>query len=392
MTAADVAIVGGGAMGWSTAFWLMRRDASLRVKVVERDPSHAQAATALSVASIRQQFTCRINVKISRFGIDFLQNFSAHTEGAAGVASLGLREQGYLFLAGSQAGAEVLRTAAAMQRDEGAATEVLAPDDLAARFPWLAVGDVALAAFGPRDEGWFDNMGLLAGLRGAAMAAGAEAWRGEVVAVTAGHDAVHGVRLADGTQIAAGAVVLAAGTGVTPLLAGLGEKSPVEPRKRTVFVIDAPGSRHPHAPLMVDHTGFYLRPEGDHWITATVPDDDGACAPGDFEPDLAQFEQLIWPRLYARAPGFAAVKVLRAWAGHYDFNRLDAKALAGLWPGWRNLYALTGFSGHGLQQAPAMGRGMAELVTGGRFETLDLSELAPERLHTGTRVLEKAVV
>lgn len=392
MTAADVAIVGGGAMGWSTAFWLMRRDPALRVKVVERDPSHAQSATALSVASIRQQFTCPINVKISRFGIAFLRNFSMHTAGAAGVASLGLREQGYLFLAGSQAGADVLRKAAAMQRDEGAATELLAPDDLAARFPWLAVGDVALASFGPRDEGWFDNMGLLAGLRGAAMAAGAEGLRGEVVAVTAGYGEAHGVRLADGTQIAAGAVVLAAGTAVTPLLAALGENSPVEPRKRTVFVIDAPEARHPQAPLTVDHTGFYLRPEGEHWITATVPDDDGPCAPDDFEPDLAQFEELVWPRLYARAPGFAAVKVQRAWAGHYDFNRLDANALVGRWPGWRNLYALTGFSGHGLQQAPAMGRGMAELLTAGRFETLDLSELGPVRLHTGARVLEKAVV
>ena len=116
MTAADVAIVGGGAMGWSTAFWLMRRDPALRVTVVERDPSHAQSATALSVGSIRQQFTCPINVQISLFGIDFLRNFPMHTAGAAGVASLGLPEQGYLFLAGSQAGADVLRKAAAMQR------------------------------------------------------------------------------------------------------------------------------------------------------------------------------------------------------------------------------------------------------------------------------------
>jgi glycine/D-amino acid oxidase-like deaminating enzyme len=148
----------------------------------------------------------------------------------------------------------------------------------------------------------------------------------------------------------------------------------------------------PDAPLLVDHAGFYLRPEGRHWLTGAVPQADGPCDPEDFEPDLGLFEEVIWPRLYARAPGFAAVKVLRAWAGHYDFNRFDRNAVVGLWPGRANLYVLTGFSGHGLQQAPAMGRGLAELVTAGRYETLDLSVLGPDRMAEGAPLLEKAVV
>ena len=388
MTTADVAIVGGGAMGWSTAFWLTRRAPGLDVVVIERDPSYARAATALSVASIRQQFTTAINVRISRFGIEFFRNFTAET----GAPELGLREQGYLFLAGSQSGAEVLRQAAALQRGEGAATELIRPATLAARYPWLRLDDVALASFGPDGEGWYDNMGLLSGLRGAARGSGARALRGTVTEVMAAGARGRGLRLADGGEIAAGAVVLAAGTGTAELLEALGEHCPVEPRKRTVFVIDAPEARHPGAPLIVDHTGFYLRPEGERWIAATVPEEDVPCAADDFEPDLAQFDDLLWPRLYARSESFAAVKVLRAWAGHYDYNRLDANALVGRWPGWENLYALTGFSGHGLQQAPAMGRGMAELLAAGRYETLDLSELGAERLVNGARVREKAVV
>ena len=385
----DVAIVGGGAMGWSTAFWLTGAAPDLRVAVYEQDPGAARSATALSVASIRQQFTTEINVKISRFGIDFMSNF----EMASGASSdLGLHENGYLFLAGTTGGAEVLRQAAQLQRRLGAATEVLQPPEIAARFPWLNIEGVALGSFGPKDEGWYDNMALLSGLRDAACRRGAYSVRAEVRAIAGRHGHASGVVLADGSQVSAGAVVLAAGTGTPALLQTLGEECPVEPRKRTVFVIDAPEASHPDAPLLVDHSGFYLRPEGKYWLTAIVPKEDGPCAADDFEPDLQDFDEYLWPKLYARAPEFAALKVVRAWAGHYDFNRFDQNAVVGHWPGFSNLYVLTGFSGHGLQQAPAMGRGIAELLTSGRYLSLDLTALRPERIAENTPVLEKAVV
>ena len=392
MEQSDIAIVGGGVMGASAAFWLTRADPALSVTVVERDPSYARAATALSVASIRAQFSSAINVKISRFGFEFVRDFAEWTGPGGGVESLGLRENGYLFLAGTADGARTLAENADLQRSLGAATDLLTPEALARAFPWLQTGDVALGALGRRGEGWFDNMGLLSGLRAASRQAGARFVRGEVAGLETEGARVTGLRLGDGRRLAAGAVVLAAGTRTTALLQAIGEESPVEPRKRTVFVIDAPEARHPDAPLLVDHTGFYLRPEGPYWITATVPQADGPCAPDDFEPDHAQFEEVVWPRLYARAPGFAAVKVLRAWAGHYDYNRLDQNAIVGRWPGRDGLYVLTGFSGHGLQQAPAMGRGIAELILAGAYATLDLSELGPERLARNAPVLEKAVV
>ena len=166
---------------------------------------------------------------------------------------------------------------------------------------------------------------------------------------------------------------------------------PVEPRKRTVFVIDAPNARHPDGPLLVD-AGFYLRPEDRHWITATVPQDDGPCDPDDFEPDLGLFEEVIWPQLYARAPGFDAVKVIRHWVGHYAYNTLDQNAILGPHPQVPNLFLMNGFSGHGLQQSPAVGRGIAEQVLTGAWQTLDLSDLAVERVLTGRPFRERAVV
>jgi glycine/D-amino acid oxidase-like deaminating enzyme len=167
---------------------------------------------------------------------------------------------------------------------------------------------------------------------------------------------------------------------------------PVEPRKRTVFVIDAPNARHPQAPLLIDR-GFWLRPEGaGHWLTATVPQDDGPCDINDFDPEFHLFEEVIWEQLHSRCPGFDAVKVVRAWAGHYDFNTLDQNALLGALPAMPNLYFATGFSGHGLQQSAAVGRGLAELILHGSWQSIDLSDLSIGRVLTGTPLVERAVV
>ncbi len=143
---------------------------------------------------------------------------------------------------------------------------------------------------------------------------------------------------------------------------------------------------------MVCHSGFYLRPEHDHWICAIVPIDDHKAEKDDFEPDLHLFEDSLWPKLYERAPGFDAVKVLSAWAGHYAYNTLDQNAIIGRHPNWRNLFLMNGFSGHGLQQAPAVGRGIAELVLHGTYQTIDLSDLDVDRILNGKPFSEKAIV
>lgn len=388
----DVVIAGGGVTGASTAWWLMSMAPSLRVLVLEKDPSYTQAATALSVASIRQQFSNPVNVAISRFGIEFIRDFAARVGPHGGVPSLGLRENGYLFLAGTKENARLMEELAVMQRSLGAATEVLPAEDLARRFPWMVFDDVAAGSIGSRDEGWFDNMGLLNGFRAAARAMGAVFEHDRVVGLEKDKDRIESVMAEKAGRIACGAFFCAAGTGSTEICRMAGIAVPVEPRKRTVFVVDAPNARHPEAPLIIDHSGIYLRPEHGQWITATVPTTDGPCDRNDWEPDHAQFEDLIWPKLYARSEGFDAVKVTRFWVGHYDYNRLDQNAIIGLWPGVENFSLATGFSGHGLQQAPAVGRGMAEILLTGHYQTLDLSQLGPERILTNQPFLERAVV
>ena len=387
----DVLVIGGAVMGASVAFWLTRMQPGLAVVVVEQDPSFAHAATALSVASIRQQFTTAVNVEISRFGIGFIRDIAGSLGVAGGITSLGLKENGYLFVTANSEAAVLMREVADMQCGLGAATEVLSPDEIKARFPWLEVGDLVAGSFGPRDEGWFDNMGLLGGFRAAAKAQGARFVTDRVTGLDVVGGRVVAAELQKAGRLACGAVVNAAGTRAAQVMAMVGLDLPVEPRKRTVFVIDAPNARHPDGPLLVD-AGFYLRPEQNHWITATVPQDDGPCAPDDFEPDLNLFEDVIWEQLYARAPGFDAVKVIRHWVGHYDYNTLDQNAILGPHPSVPNLFLMNGFSGHGLQQSPAVGRGVAEHILTGGWQSIDLSDLSVDRVVAGKPFLERAVV
>ena len=387
----DVLVIGGGVMGASVAFWLTRMQPGMSVLVVEQDPSYAFAATALSVASIRQQFTTAVNVEISRFGIGFIRDIAGHLGPQGGIASLGLKENGYLFVTGNADAAVLMQEVAEMQRGLGATTEVLTPSGIKAKFPWMEVGDLVAGSFGPQGEGWFDNMGLLGGFRAAAKAQGARFIKDRVIGVDVAGDRVAGVVLEKGGRVACAAAVNAAGTRAADVMRMVGLDLPVEPRKRTVFVIDAPNARHPDAPLLVD-AGFYLRPEQHHWITATVPQNDGPCAADDFEPDLHLFEDVIWEQLYGRSTGFDAVKVIRHWVGHYDYNTLDQNAILGPHPAVPNLYLMNGFSGHGLQQSPAVGRGVAEHIMTGGWQSLDLSNLSVARVVRSEPFLERAVV
>jgi len=387
----DVIIIGGAVMGASAAWWLTRMAPGLKVLVVERDPGYARSATALSVASVRQQFSDPTNVKISRFGVDFIRNFAERIGPDGGVPSLGLQENGYLFLTTDPAQKPVMEELAAMQRSLGAATEVWSPDKVKIRFPWLECSDLAAGSFGARDEGWFDNMGLLQGFRNAARAQGARFIAAQATGLQVQAGRVTGVEIEGRGIVSCGAAINAAGTRGANVLAWAGLSLPVEPRKRTVFVIDAPNARHPDAPLLIDH-GFYLRPEHGQWITATVPQGDSACDPNDFEPDLHLFEDVIWEQLFARAPGFDAVKVVRHWVGQYDYNTLDQNAILGPHPALPNLFLMNGFSGHGLQQAPAVGRGIAEHVLNGGWQSIDLSALSFDRVAACRPMVERAIV
>lgn len=372
---ADVAIIGAGIVGASVAYWLKRLDPSVSVVIVERDKSFAQASSFLSASSIRQQFSNPLNIRMSRFGLEFLREM--------GIA---IEEKGYLYLGA----AAPLRALNEIQRANGADITLLSPVELAARFAWLNVQDIELGSLGLSGEGWFDGPALHAQVLRHARAQGAKLIEGNAQAFE--RDAsgrICAVLLADRTRIGCAHAVNAAGPWARLLAAAADIPLPVHARRRTVFVLSCPTTLE-NCPLVVDPSGFWFRPEGRYFIAATTPDPDADDLP--LEPNLAEFDEALWSRMAHRVPAFEALRVERAWAGYYEMNLFDANAIIGAHPEVPNLWFANGFSGHGMQQAPAAGRGVAELILRGRFETLDLAPLGFQRLIDGRPLMEANVI
>jgi FAD-dependent oxidoreductase domain-containing protein 1 len=170
-------------------------------------------------------------------------------------------------------------------------------------------------------------------------------------------------------------------------LAGL--TLPVFARRRTVYVVACREVLTPF-PLLIDTSGFWIRPEGAGFIAGLSPGEDPDGAP--LEPEYEAFESSLWPALAARMPAFEAAKLERAWAGYYEMNVFDRNGVVGLHPEIANFGFMNGFSGHGMQQGPVVGRGMAELILRGRFDSVDLTALGFERLIEGRPLLELNVI
>ncbi len=396
----DVVIVGGGVIGAAVAFYLTADpEFDGRVLVVERDPSYAKASTTLSAASIRTQFSNPLNVAMSQHAYQVICDFPDLMQVGDSRPDLAFQPGGYMFLAATAAQAAILRDNHVAQQSCGADVVLLAPDELAASFPHLRVDDLTLASYGRQGEGWFDNAGFLHGFRNKARAQGAVFLRDEVVGISCAQGRVNSVMLASGAVVGAGQVVNASGprAALTARMAGL--DIPVEPRKRTTFVFSCAQSPEGSArvndgrlPLMVDPGGVYCRPEGGYFIAAAAPEYDPAVDPDDFDPRYDEFDSLVWPALAARSEAFEAIRMVNAWAGHYAYNTLDHNLIVGPHPDLPNFILANGFSGHGLQQAPATGRAVAELIVSGRYRTLDLSQAGVARVLSGTAFMETSVI
>jgi glycine/D-amino acid oxidase-like deaminating enzyme len=375
-----VVIVGGGVIGCAAAYFLAR-DHAAAVTVIERDPSYRRASSALSASSIRQQFSTSLNIALSQASLALIEPW---------LGELGFVEGGYLYLA-TPAGAATLERLHAVQCAAGADIRLLDPAALAARWPWLALDGIALGAWGARGEGWFDGPALHAALRREARALGASFVAADVTAFDTRADRVRAAVDAHGTRHAADAVLLAAGAWSAPLAAHLGVALPVRARKRDVFVLDAPTAL-PGCPLLIDPCGVWLRPEGRGFLAGAPPrGEDRDDVPLEAI-DHAQFDEQLWPALAARIPAFEALRVRAAWAGYYEMNTFDHNGLVGALPGWRNAYTACGFSGHGLQHAPAVGRGIASFIAGRGWGEIDLAPLSPDRVARGEPLVEVNVI
>jgi glycine/D-amino acid oxidase-like deaminating enzyme len=410
-----VVIVGGGVMG-AAAAWFLAHEHGARVTVLERDASYARASSALSACAIRQQFSTAINIRLSQESLHFYRSIGDRLAVGDDVPHIGLVEPGYLYLAATEQGAQRLREQQALQRAHAVHTALLEPDALRARFPWLDTDGLTLGSLGlstpSSGEGWFDGYAAMQAFRRAAIACGVtfvedEAIGFEVRDASDRHDArdasdvhaardgrvVTGVRTACGETLPCDAVVLAAGAWSASVAERLGVSLPVRARKRDVFAIEADTDLR-DAPLVIDPSGVWFRPEverGRFLCGAPPRGDDADDLPLDAV-DHGLFDEVIWPALAARVPAFDALRVTASWAGYYEMNTFDHNGLVGPLPGIANGYTACGFSGHGLQQAPAVGRALAERIATGAYRSLDLTPLRVERIVEGAPVWEQNVI
>ncbi|XP_072449144.1 FAD-dependent oxidoreductase domain-containing protein 1 isoform X2 [Chiloscyllium punctatum] len=386
---ADIVIVGGGVVGWSTAYWLKKKEAireGVRVVVVERDPTE------------------HLNV-VNEEPVDIQFN-----------------PTGYLFLAGQEQSA-ILEENHQIQRAQGAAVTLLSPQQLQKKFPWLNTDGVAIASYGLENEGWFDPWLLLNAFRRKAISMGVFPCYGEVIGFqystremktdddrSVSLKRIHhvNVRMPNSIEyqpVECALIVNVAGawSGKVAEMIGIGNgpegtlegiKLPVEPRKRYVYVFHCPNGPGLECPLIVDHKGVYCRRDGlgGNYLGGLSPTEEEEPDISDLEVDYEYFHNSVWPTLAQRVPAFECLKLKSAWAGYYDYNTFDQNAIIGTHPLVANMYFATGFSGHGIQHSPAVGRAIAELILDGKFKTLDLSAFDFIRFFKGTKVLENNIV
>ncbi|XP_066248334.1 FAD-dependent oxidoreductase domain-containing protein 1-like [Euwallacea similis] len=416
----DIVIIGGGAIGSSIAYWLKEKAnaTSFDVVVIDKDLSFSKCATSLSVGGLRQQFSLPENIQMSLFGYEFIRNLKQRFGPTADVA---FTPHGYLVLA-SEEGAKQLIENSKLQNELGAMNVVLQKQELKDRFPWMNVDDVELGCLGLEKEGWFDPWSLLHLLKQGAEEKMTRYIQGKVIDFDfrERHDliieGVHQstlhqpdsivVKMADGTEntIQFSLCIIAAGpdSGEVSRYLKIGEGDgilsvplPIERRKRYVFVFDC--EKNPpglNTPMTIDHTGAYFRREGlgGKFIGGISPEAGNEPETTNLDVNFNYFDEYLWPTLANRVPAFNAVKVKGAWSGFYEYNSFDENGIVGPHPFYPNIYIASGFSGHGIQQAPAIGRAVAEMVLDGQFKTIDLTRFGFDRLLVEKPLMESEII
>jgi FAD-dependent oxidoreductase domain-containing protein 1 len=384
----DVIIIGGGIMGSAAAYYLMTADPTLSVTVVERDPAYAQASTTLSMSNVRTQFSLKENAQISLYTLQILQSFEEDMAVEDRKPKIYFRPEGNLFLVDA-AGENAARQAAEMQRELGCRVHWWTPQMIKAHYPLYEPKKFVGGTFGP-DDGYFDAYAALMGYKAKARSLGAVYVQDNAVSIKKTGQRVAGVELAVRGNLTSEHVINCAGAWAADVAKTAGIELPVVPVKRQVFALDTAVKPQKPLPLTILPSGLYFRSETGGLILLGKSLEDDPIG-FEFSWDDKRFLELLWPELAEFVPAFDRLKLVRGWAGLYAVNTLDGNAILGEWPELSGLYLANGFSGHGLQQGPAVGRYLAELILKKPL-SLDLSIFSPQRIIENRALSESGLV
>lgn len=375
---ARIVIVGGGLIGSGIA-WYLAKDAAADVVVVEPDPTYEFAATPRSVGAVRLIQGLRENLQMSLYGREFYTNFETLIDTGGDPIGTGFDASGFMFL-GQGESVRAFERDHRMSREVGADVRLLDRSALEAMMPSFQFADVDAALYSPGD-GRIDPHAALQGFRRGAIHRGVTYRKDRVTGISHDNSRATAVALESGEQLDAEVVVNAANCWAPDICRMVGMEIPVEPVRRQTFFFDVQ-SEIETFPGVRDHTGMSVRPEGAGYIVGKTAQ--GGKAGFFWDLDHTEFDDTLWPLMARRCRSFEAVKYRGGWVGHYDQNRLDGNPILGPWVGGlENFFVAAGFSGHGLQHAPAVARGIAELVLHGEYRSLDLSIFSYRRVLDG---------
>ncbi|MFC3337640.1 NAD(P)/FAD-dependent oxidoreductase [Paracandidimonas soli] len=384
----DVVIIGGGIMGSSAAYNILRKAPGISVCVIEPDPSYEFSSTLRASGGCRVQFSCPENIEMSLHSLEFLKDFENTMTANGRPAPIDWVDGGYLFLVPPEK-IGLLEENVSVQREHGARVDLLTPAELKERFPSIYVDDLGAAAHTPED-GWCDPNGLLWGFRRKAVELGAEYIQDKVASASVSNTKAQSVTLESGAYIQGDAFVNAAGAWAGLVAEFFGMPLAVVPMRRFEHYFTS-GNPIETLPYVKDLSRLAFRSEGKGFSGGLV---DGNEKRGfNFEVDHDYFENVVWPAVAHRFPPLEAAKCHRTWSGLYEQHELDLNPVIGSWNSrLKNLYTVAGFSGHGMMHAPAAGLGIAELIVDGRFTTIDLTRLGYERVETNTPYSETGIL
>ncbi|SLN73582.1 4-methylaminobutanoate oxidase (formaldehyde-forming) [Roseovarius albus] len=390
----DVVIIGGATMGACTAWFLASNpDFKGKVLVVEPDPTFSKAQTGASNNCMRQQFANPINVKIGQYAAEFVRNFRANLGGDPTVPELSIRNFGYLYLSDNADLTKVLQRDQSVQEECGAGTTMVTADQIATNYPFYKLDDIEAGSLNTEDEGYYNAPLMVEWLIKKSIELGVDYVQSSVTAIGREGNKVTSVTLATGEVIEAGDIVNASGTraGIVADMAGL--KLDIQPKRRYTFIFKAKEPLDRDLPLTIDPTGVHFRQFGDNYLVGCPPlGEDATVDVEDFSAEETIWEDKVHPIVSNRIPQFKDVEVIDFWMGHYDFNPFDFNVVIGPHDEVSNFHFTNGSSGHGSQQGPAVGRGVAEQIIYGEFRSMDLSPFLYERFAKGERVIERAVI
>jgi glycine/D-amino acid oxidase-like deaminating enzyme len=384
----DVVIAGGGIIGCSSAYYLVSNNPELKVVVVEMDPTYSNASTALSLANIRIQFSLEKNIRISQYAFQVLKRFKEDMSVKGEKPDLAFHQEGNFFLI-YESGRNVAEKALLLQKKLGSDVEWLSAEKIRSRYPLYEPSPYSGGSFSPKD-GHIDAYAFLMGYRRKARAMGVKFINDKVISLDKSYGQITGAHLESGQKLSSRCVVNCAGAWASQVAASAGINIPVIPVKRQVFVLETEVKPDTPLPLTVLPSGLYFRSEigGKIILGKSLKSDQVGI---NFSWDRQRFIDLLWPELAEFIPSFDSLKLVRGWAGLYAVNTFDGNAILGEWPELKGLYLANGFSGHGMQQAPAVGRYISELITG-KTPELDLSTFSPERLLEDRPLAETGLV